>query len=50
MCYNELDIIDKLKVYQALNKLNQTQLGEKLNVSQPVISRVLIGHISQVLN
>lgn len=43
MCkqYEQLDLINKLKVYQALNGLNQTQLGEKLECSQPVISRVL---------
>jgi DNA-binding transcriptional regulator LsrR (DeoR family) len=44
MCNNEyeqLDLIDKLKVYQTLNGLNQTSLGEKLKVSQPVMSRVL---------
>lgn len=41
MCINELDLIDKLKVYQALNRLNQTLLGEKLEVSQPVVSRIL---------
>ncbi|MEH7483196.1 hypothetical protein V7157_19440 [Neobacillus drentensis] len=39
--YEQLDLIDKLKVYQTLNGLNQTLLGEKLEVSQPVISRVL---------
>lgn len=41
MCYKELDLIDKLRVYMTLNRLNQTQLGEKLEISQPVISRVL---------
>ena len=39
--YEQLDLINKLKVYQALNGLNQTVLGEKLEVSQPVISRIL---------
>jgi DNA-binding transcriptional regulator LsrR (DeoR family) len=39
--YEQLDLISKLKVFQALNGLNQTLLGEKLEVSQPVISRVL---------
>jgi DNA-binding transcriptional regulator LsrR (DeoR family) len=39
--YEQLDLINKLKVYQALNGLNQTELGEKLEVSQPVVSRVL---------
>lgn len=39
--YEQLDLIDKLLVYKALKGLNQTTLGEKLEVSQPVISRVL---------
>ncbi|MEH7084795.1 helix-turn-helix transcriptional regulator [Neobacillus drentensis] len=41
--YEELDLITKLRVYQAIKRLNQTQLGEKLKVSQPVVSRVLKG-------
>jgi len=41
MCYEKLDLIEKLAIYQALNRLNQTELGRRLDVSQPVISRVL---------
>ncbi|WP_339145431.1 MULTISPECIES: hypothetical protein [unclassified Sutcliffiella] len=41
MCYEKLDLVEKLAIYQALNRLNQTELGRRLDVSQPVISRVL---------
>ncbi|WP_215015905.1 helix-turn-helix transcriptional regulator [Bacillus sp. ISL-75] len=40
---NELfkDEIDKLKAYMAVLDLNQTELGEKLGVSQSLISLIL---------
>ncbi len=41
MCYEQLDLIDRLKVHATLNNINQTELGRSLSVSQPVISRVL---------
>ncbi|RFU70326.1 hypothetical protein D0469_06925 [Peribacillus saganii] len=41
MCYEELNLVSKLKVYMVLNDINQSELGRLLNVSQPVISRVL---------
>ncbi|WP_186578062.1 hypothetical protein [Aquibacillus kalidii] len=34
----KLDLITKLQVYQVVNRLNQKELGEKLNVSQSLIS------------
>jgi transcriptional regulator with XRE-family HTH domain len=41
MCYEELDLVDKLRILQTLKKLKQVELGERLQVSQPVISRVM---------
>lgn len=41
MKYEQLDMIDKLKVYKALNGLSQSELADKLNVSQSLVSLIL---------
>lgn len=40
MNFEELDIVDKLKVYKALNDLSQMDIAEKLQVSQSLLSLV----------
>lgn len=37
----EYDFIDRLRIYQVVNNLKQSELGERLGVSQSTICRVL---------
>ncbi|MFD0827573.1 hypothetical protein ACT8ZR_18250 [Neobacillus sp. M.A.Huq-85] len=39
--FKELDYIDKLKVFQALNDYNQSTMGEKLSISQSLYNLII---------
>jgi predicted transcriptional regulator len=45
MSIEELSLVDKLKVYQAIKRMNQQELGEGLLVSQSFVSRLLKGEV-----